>query len=231
METNNFEVLSTAPMSSNELRTLIEKSREIRFELEDIHYLKVIETVIEVQTLCEINPKTKRPQNKVAKKVLNTTSNLTKFALKEVSAEELLKFRKAKIASFVLKLNDKLYHTKIPANISFSECYFLGMHKCAAQGQECKRLSAATDENGGCEKVRNNCSRIERYPWITKGYETFCTKYNSLIVIECDHFEKCPPQPTFSSDEIYYKKISLAQFLWPDTESEKEIRKKLEKLN
>ena len=44
--------------------------------------------------------------------------------------------------------------------------------------------------NDVCEKVWNLARYIEKYPWITKGYETFNTSVDTFFVAECLHYEK-----------------------------------------
>lgn len=109
--------------------------------------------------------------------------------LTEVSLEELATYRKSKIPSFVLKIDGKLYYSSIPEDLNLYPYNIMGKHQCAIVAHECRRLSAASDENGGCEKVRNFSQKIEKYPWITIGYETFNTEHNSFVVLNCLHYE------------------------------------------
>ena len=74
------------------------------------------------------------------------------FHLNQVTPEELLEFRKNNVPSLVLKVDDKLYHSEIPRNMSFTS-ERIGPHMCAIPGHTCHRLSAATVEEGGCAKV------------------------------------------------------------------------------
>ena len=111
------------------------------------------------------------------------------FNLSEISPKEIEKHRKGGKPTFFLKMNDKYYFTEIPESLTFENSKLLGVHRCAFAGHECQRLSAAKDEKGGCKKVRDRVKRIERYPWIKVGYETFNTKYDCFIVIECSHYE------------------------------------------
>ena len=81
----------------------------------------------------------------------------------------------------------------------------------------CSRLSAESDEYGGCEKVRDFSSAgIEKYPWIRQGYETFATKYDCFVVTQCDHFRVNKPRPAMSTSEKNAIKLSLAQFRFDD---------------
>lgn len=113
-----------------------------------------------------------------------------KFQLVEVTTRMLTEYRKDKVPSFVLKIGERLYFSRILYNLSMENSEILLMHKCYSAGHTCKRLSSASDELGGCEKVRNYGCNIEKYPWITIGYETFNTLKDALIVIECSHFKE-----------------------------------------
>ena len=78
-----------------------------------------------------------------------------KFQLVEVTTRMLTEYRKDKVPSFVLKIGERLYFSRILYNLSMENSEILLMHKCYSAGHTCKRLSSASDELGGCEKVRN----------------------------------------------------------------------------
>ena len=108
--------------------------------------------------------------------------------LREITSEEVKKYRQEGIPSFILKTGDSIYYTKIPKDISLTGLSLIKRNKCAQLWKECRRFSAASDEKGGCAKVRN-CSRgIENFSWIT-GIETFNTKMDAFVVLECEHYE------------------------------------------
>ena len=129
----------------------------------------------------------------IKKKLIDESSEKCVFYLDEVSSEDLAKYRQNNISSFVLKVDGILYYSEIPDNICFTSSTILGLHLCAFYNHECKRLSAASDVDGGCQKVRELSKCIERYPWITDGYETFGTKTDSFVVAKCLHYESCLP--------------------------------------
>ena len=158
------------------------------------------------------------------KNQLNEMVEKLEFALIEVSPEELVEYRKNKVPSFVFKYDGKLYYTEIPYKVGMVGSTIFGEHKCATAGKECRRLSAATDEEGGCAKVRNRSNFIERYPWITTGYETFNTKHDTFIVISCSHYEMCPPREKRSPAELNKIKLSLAQYVWDDVETIEQVK-------
>ena len=164
---------------------------------------------------------TKRPYEVVGKKPVEEIVESLSFNLTEVTPAQLNEYRKSGVSSFVLKKDGKLYYTSIPHNLSFVSSTVLGKHICAVQNHECKHLSAASDELGGCAKVREGARRIERYPWITTGYETFNTLNDSFVVVNCLHYEQCPPRKKRKTDE--YDKLKLAQFMWDDVTSRADI--------
>lgn len=145
----------------------------------------------------------------------------SRYPLTEVSPEELKAYRKQGVSSFVLKKNGKLYHTEIPEGINFVGSKILGYHACA----NCNRLSAARDEDGGCEKVRKLSRRIERYKFIIEGYETFCngSGCEAFAVKECSNFENYPPPKTHTPAEESKLKLTLCQSLWDDVETWRDV--------
>ena len=196
--------------------------------LEGVKTLKVenITTTFEVKR--ELHPETNQPFKVIYKNKIDEVVEPMSFDLVEVTPEELAVYRKSGISSFVLKVDGKLYYSRIPDNISFISSTILGAHRCAVVGHECNRLSAASDEQGGCAKVRDHSKRIEKYPWITTGYQTFNTKYDSFIVVNCLHYEKCPPHKKLSAADSNRAKLGLAQFVWDDVTSREEVKKRVE---
>lgn len=128
--------------------------------------------------------KTRQLDRKLVEKKVDHVS----YKLWEVSREQLLEFRKEGKPGFVFKENGELYYAKIPKKMSFVSLSSMGAHLCGLNGAECKRLSAACDEDGGCAKVRNKARFIECYPWIKVGFETFGVTNHSLIVLQCDKY-------------------------------------------
>lgn len=181
--------------------------------LEGVKVLKAEKFTRTYKVKRKLDPKTGKPIFLISKDLVNTVVKPMTFDLGEVTPKELAVYRRNGISSFVLKIEGKLYHATIPDCISFVSSAILGTHQCAAVGNECNRLSAASDEQGGCAKVRERSQGIERYPWITCGYETFNTKQDSFIVINCLHYEKCPPRPNHSADTAKRTKLDFAQFV------------------
>lgn len=164
------------------------------------------------------------------KEVLEEAVTTLEFPLKQVTASEVKQYRRDGIPSFVLKINDTLFLTTIPKQLSLLNSKILGYHQCAAPFSPiCKHLSFASDEDGGCPKVREGSKRIENYPWITIGYEVFNNVHASFRVVKCSHYEKKDPPPTYSAEEIRVARLTVAQHFWPDVTTVQEIRERKNK--
>ena len=135
------------------------------------------------------------------------------FTLRKTNPDELYLIREEPTPIFILKDMDDLYVTEIPNNLGFTSSTLLGTHKCAA-GSTCARLSAASDEDGGCAKVRNKARWIELYPWILLGYETFNTKQDTFQVSECEHYKANSNKKKSDSDNVAELSNSLKIFLY-----------------
>lgn len=151
-----------------------------------LHLEKITEVIEQLQKMDKNNEKVIAV---ISKKILDRKVENMCFNLIEVTADMIANYRKKGIPSIVVKIDGTLYHSEIPNNISFLTSNLLGTHQCSSMKDGCRRLSAASDEKGGCEKVRNKSTYIERYPWIITGFETFNTRLNSFVVINCLHFE------------------------------------------
>ncbi len=133
----------------------------------------------------------------------NLEENVLYFS--KISVDEIFEKRIGNTPGLVLKKNQEYFFTEIPADLG---CFGIAKHKCYCNGHLCKKLSAKDDLHGGCVKVRDipieafskkskqklkNACRIEKYDFITEGIESFNTKNNFFIVIECTHYEKSNP--------------------------------------
>jgi|GEM_PF-5667497 hypothetical protein len=182
---------ATTPKTEKKFETTKEVSEVTKnIVLEGVKTLRAEKFTTTFEVVRELHPKTDPPFKVVSKKQIDKKVEPLCFPLIEVTPEMLADYRKKGISSFVLKVEGKLFYSAIPNNISFVSSTILGSHKCAVAGHECHRLSTASDEEGGCEKVRNCSNYIERYPWITTGYETFNTKHDSFVVVNCLHYMK-----------------------------------------
>lgn len=167
-------------------------------------------------------------RRRVEKELLSSDIKDINFELREVSKEQLYEIRSKKIPSFIFKDGDKLFWTEIPKTMNFMTKEFLGKFKCAPSGGVCDRLSAASDEQGGCAKVRDIKKCIESYDFIILGYEIFGTNFDVFHVAKCTHFKEAKPQKvTYKQRQIGL--LSLAQCLYPDIETLSEVNEKMKK--
>ena len=111
------------------------------------------------------------------------------YTLVPTTKSDLASLREADIPSFVLKIDGKLFWAEIDRNISFFAKPLFGKHLCATGRQICQRLLIPMNQPGHCMKTYNNSKRIENYPGIIKGYETFGTRYDCFVVCECKYFK------------------------------------------
>ena len=137
------------------------------------------------------------------------------FPLIPTTAEEIGNLRAKKCAAFIYKKNGALYYTKIPKSLSLLGAKLLGNHLCAADKNVCSHLSAASDEDGGCEKVRNFSQGIENFSFILTGYETINTITNAFTVSECINHVKTLPREIAPGTKKQLL-LSLAHFAYDD---------------
>lgn len=195
---------------------VLDGTKELRVQL--------LTTTFEVVKL--VRSSTGHPLKLVSKKEISRKREDLSFPLSEVTAKEVAIYRKNGISSFILKLGEKLFHAAIPENLTFTSLE-LGPHLCSLAHHECHRLSGASDEDGGCEKVRNFANYIERYGWIVRGYETFNTRHDVFVVLNCAHYVETPPRPSISSERKNAAKLAIAQFVWPDVDNISDIKRRI----
>ena len=142
-------------------------------------------------------------------RVLTSSVKQKDYLLNEVTEEELLSLRKSRKPGFVLKDGDTYLFSEIPKYFSFMSFRDMGEHLCGSSRYGCSRLKACEDCDGGCAKVRDLVTeaytavqmksfndaieaskRIEKYPFITKGYESFNTSHDCMTVLSCQQFEE-----------------------------------------
>jgi len=175
----------TAPKNTEEKTMRITSHQNIG--LDGTEFLTMDKVITTWRIVRELDSKG-RPFRIISKEIVNTETTKLSFPLKEVTIGELYIARCGKIPGFVLKEGERYFYTKIPAKLNFVSLS-IGEHKC---GKECLHLSALSDEEGGCEKVRDIRNKmIEKYPFIVRGYETFNTKHDSFRVLECKNYQKC----------------------------------------
>lgn len=122
---------------------------------------------------------------KVQKEIGCTEEIVKKYRLQKVSLQKLEKLRNSGVPGFVFKENGNYYYAKIDHNTKFLCCKGLGTHCCATLNETCKRLFAISSEFGGCDKVKDGSTHIEKYDFISRGYESFNTNQDSFIVLQC----------------------------------------------
>lgn len=173
-------------------RIKTETNRKLR--LEGVEALQLVEETIDYEITVQKAPlkNGKISTKEVYRNVVDKKVKVIKsFELSEVSMAELRGLRIRGIPSFVLKVDGKLYHCIIPKSLKFVGVNLVGSHKC----KDCRRLSADLDVYGGCAKVRENSTGIEKYPWIPKGFETFGVPSDSFVVGKCLHFRSYAEKP------------------------------------
>ncbi len=144
------------------------------------------------------------------------------FKLEEAMPETLSICRKDGIPYFVLKEEGKLYYTVLP-KVKILPLGSLMNHRCSS----CYHLSAASDANGGCAKVREFSLGIEKYSFIVKGYETVGASGDVFIVQNCENYEPDPPRREYTAKEITHLKLALAQNVWDDISSMPELKRRV----
>ena len=180
--------------------------------LEGVNILRVkrVETTFEVTQ--KVHRKANQSPRHVSKKQISKKVEILDFSLTEVTSHELADFRKNGDPFVVYKKDGRFYYSKIPADLNLDFPSGTYKHNCAIVGHECSRLSAASDENGGCEKVRQNSVGIELYPWITEGIESSNTLHDSFLVLACSHFVEEPPRTPLEPDKVSQMRLTLAEF-------------------
>ena len=134
------------------------------------------------------------------------------YDFREIDEETLLSYRMSEKTGIVMKEGEKLFFSESDKNAKTLVRDI--PHMCGKVGCECKRLSAASDENGGCAKVRdasltlserNNkiatkrSKRIEKYPFVECGFEMINNEDGFLVIAKCSNYEKVPPRSTDTS--------------------------------
>ena len=173
-------------------RTIEERKVILKRSLFEDNVLYMERLVIWYSVTKEFWPKTiKKPDFtlEVDRKVLKHKRDSIKLKMQEVTEGQITEYRQSDIPILLMKKDGKLLLTEIPTDVNiFTLAKCLGTHKCGKVREECKRLLALPDEKGGCEKVRNHSSFLERYPWIKEGYETFNTRKDIFVVKKCEHY-------------------------------------------
>lgn len=123
------------------------------------------------------------------------------YSLVEVTRKELAKHRLSEKSGIVLKENNKFYYTPIPANIRiYVQESSHGKHlcglSCAGACSGCARTQDLTVDyqmrffHKEFFNAVKDSWRIEKYPFITNGIESFNMDGNTeaMIVLECKNY-------------------------------------------
>lgn len=134
--------------------------------------------------------------------------------LKAVSKEQLSKIRKKELPIFILKVGKNLFFT-FTRNGYISSGILGNVHKCCYNGITCERLSAAPDDKGGCQKVRDTKKRIENYEFVQLGYELVNTNNDCTIIGVCNHYVE-EKRKSLPAREVARRKMAVATYALND---------------
>lgn len=161
------------------------------------------------------------------KLVFNTSKKVVEYTLNEVTLKELFRHRLSGVAGVVYKEGEKLFYADF---IDGTETCFSRIncnHICGKSSAECKYLSAKSDENGGCAKVRDSFvpsyynkgshvfvtgKMIEKYDFIEEGIEIFNSIHFLLNVVKCKNYKKVEPRT------IDLTELTAPQKFWAECE-------------
>lgn len=166
--------------------------------------------------------------------IIKSDSKTLIYHLSKVTEEELFQHRLSKKPGFVFKKEGNLFYTSIPKDLSLISCRSLGAHVCAHSGSACRHLYAKKECDGGCSKVRDNSllchrrngyttakalklsSRIEKYNFITLGFESFNTLQTAFVVLNCSNYANSPTRHKKTVMQINNAKLAIAQYVYPE---------------
>lgn len=212
---------------SEKVETSLEKEiknkKSVRTFFIDRDFLCQEETVEKFEIISETSPKRKARKIISNELVSTTTHEKYRFPLLKVDVKDLPSLRKNGKPGFILKENGQYYYAEITERFSVFSINIIGPHLCACN---CARMRALPDSCGGCAKVRNRSKEgIEKYPWITVGYETYNCKNEAFVVIACGHYKKALEKgghlnPADKCEMI----LTLASVIWPDIKDINDVR-------
>lgn len=167
------------------------------------------------------------------RKITFTTSkNVVEYEFHEITLKELLRRRMSGNPGVVYKDEEKVYYSDLQPG---TESYFAGTgwkHICSQSGKECKHLSAASEENGGCAKVRDifistyavksprslkNAKMLEKYDFVKEGIEIFNSQHYSLNVSSCANYVKMAPRAANTLE------LTEPQKMWAEDDKKRKL--------
>lgn len=152
----------------------------------------------------------------VTKSIELVEDQILKF--EPITEEEIIKKRYKKESGIIMIFFGQLFYTKAPKYIKISKMdELLRGHLC----RNCMKLSAKSDEEGGCKKVRDwpikfnprsiiddeenpplqskitkrdiiESMRIEKYPFLKFAMESINTTLPEILITDCNNFCKYP---------------------------------------
>ena len=162
----------------------------------------------------------KKGEPRRVKKNNETEIASREYIFEEITADQIKSYRKSNEPMMIYKDHDRYYKVAIDKKIGFVA---ENVHVCAITNKECGRLLATSDENGGCQKVRERATGIEIHDFVAVGYETINTEKDVYVVLECSHYIPCPPHKEYTREEKDKLRLSIAQYVWPDVENMREV--------
>ena len=131
--------------------------------------------------------------------------------LNKIMPNDIPTLRKSGKPVFICKELNQYWYCELPSrSLIISATKFGVEHKCALMDHECNRLSAASDEDGGCLKVRNRVLNLARYPFVTRGFQTYNLVEDCCVIVECCNYTHCARRSDLTSKE----KNLLKKFLF-----------------
>ena len=197
-----------------------DKTEETTKRYRDEIYLVGTEKLVQERTITTIKIR--------GEVVISSETKKREFTLHEVSRAGIFKLRMLEKPVFLLKKEGKYYYAIISKNLHMISCQALGEHLC----KTCDRACAASDEKGGCQKVRDMefgeyltfgngkknailaSKRIEKYPFVTLGYETINVNQDCFMVADCSNFRHFPPRNQVTSAQKNVMKLKLAEWYY-----------------
>lgn len=180
------------------------KSKRIKVHYVSTEALRIVE---EERIYLHTDMKQHKPKL-ISKNIISET----KYKLSEITLNDLYEYRRSRKPGFVLKYQNHYFFTPIPKHSRLMSQTFklegfnisTATHLC---GKNCRRLSAAQDCDGGCAKIRDmtfdslfkfenlslekalqESGRIEKYDFISVGFEAFNAAHNCLFVVSCNRY-------------------------------------------
>jgi hypothetical protein len=122
--------------------------------------------------------------------------------ISRVTEKEALNLRRHEKLGFILKMGDKIYYAKLPPEAKFLFQRIFTKHLCST----CAHCFARPSSEGGCEKIMDpdfywygdhigtimeniiGSKRIEKYPFIQRGFQTFNIDEQDFIIAACKNY-------------------------------------------